>query len=175
MAAWLAAAGARRCWWGGSGTTSAGARRCAALRDAGVDAGWRSTTERPTGTCVVLVLRAGERTMMPDPGANDALGPEDLPDELLAAGAHLHVAGYALLRRGLASGGALGDRARRERGMTVSVDPSSAALLSPAFLELARRRRAAAAERGGGAARSRASAIPVARPARWRSASARSW
>jgi sugar/nucleoside kinase (ribokinase family) len=54
---------------------------------------------------------------------------------LLVAGGHLHVAGYALLRAGSrpAARGAI-SRALG-RGMTVSVDPSSAALLSPEFLD----------------------------------------
>ena len=33
----------------------------------------------PTGTCVVLVEPGGERSMLPDAGANDALTPGDLP------------------------------------------------------------------------------------------------
>ena len=67
--------------------------------------------ERPTGTCIVLVGPDGERTMVPDPGANDGLAAGDLPDELLGAGGHLHVGGYSLLRDGLAAGCRGGDRA----------------------------------------------------------------
>ncbi len=71
----------------------------------------------------------------PTPGANDALAPEDLPDDVLAAGGHLHVVGYALLRPG-SRPAALEAMARaRASGMTVSVDPSSSALLSDAFLD----------------------------------------
>ena len=55
--------------------------------------------QRPTGTCVVLVAPGGERTMLPDPGANDALSIDDLPDDAFAGGV-LHVSGYALLRHG---------------------------------------------------------------------------
>ena len=53
--------------------------------------------ERSTGTCVVLVAPGGERTMLPDPGANDALAATDLPE---FDGDILHVSGYALLRPG---------------------------------------------------------------------------
>ena len=56
--------------------------------------------ELSTGTCVVLVGPDGERTMVPDAGANEGLDEEDLADELLAAGGHLHVSGYALFRPG---------------------------------------------------------------------------
>jgi ribokinase len=91
----------------------------------GVDVHVTVDYERPTGTCVVLVDGGGERTMLPDPGANDAPLPE------IPLGEHLHVVGYALLRDGpRASALAAIDRARAA-GMTVSVDPSSWALLRP--------------------------------------------
>ena len=91
----------------------------------GVDVHVTVDYERPTGTCVVLVDGGGERTMLPDPGANDAPLPE------IPLGEHLHVVGYALLRDGArASALAAIDRARAA-GMTVSVDPSSWALLRP--------------------------------------------
>jgi sugar/nucleoside kinase (ribokinase family) len=93
--------------------------------------------ERPTGTCIVLVGPDGERTMVPDAGANDGLAASDLPDELLSAGAHLHVGGYALLRDGSRPAATAAIARARKRGLTVSVDPSSAALLSPAFVAAA--------------------------------------
>jgi sugar/nucleoside kinase (ribokinase family) len=72
--------------------------------------------------------------MVPDPGANDALAPGALPP-----GEHLHVTGYGLLREGSRPAMAAALAAARERGMTISVDPSSAAPLAAAgaarFLE----------------------------------------
>ena len=105
------------------------------LRVAGVDARLAVDPELPTGTCVVLVGPDGERTMAPDAGANDALTEIDLADELLASADHLHVAGYALLRAGSRPAARAAIARAVERGMTVSVDPSSAALLSPEFLD----------------------------------------
>jgi ribokinase len=81
--------------------------------------------ERPTGTCVVLVGPDGERTMLPDPGANDAPLPE------IPLGKHLHVVGYALLRDGPRASALAAIERARAAGMTVSVDPSSWALLRP--------------------------------------------
>jgi ribokinase len=90
----------------------------------------------PTGTCVVLVAPDGERTMFPDAGANGALAAGDLPGDLLEAGSHLHVSGYALLRDGSrAAALSAMDRAGAV-GMSVSVDPSSAALLSGGLRQL---------------------------------------
>ncbi|MGZ8650433.1 MAG: carbohydrate kinase family protein, partial [Solirubrobacteraceae bacterium] len=85
-------------------------------------------------TCIVLVGLDGERTMVPDPGANDGLSAGDLPDELLGSRGHLHVGGYSLLRDRSRAAAMAAIANARDRGVTVSVDPSSAALLSPGFL-----------------------------------------
>jgi sugar/nucleoside kinase (ribokinase family) len=86
---------------------------------------------------VVLVGADGERTMVPDSGANDALREEDLAEDLLSPGGHLHVAGYALLREGSRAAAQGAIRRASRAGMSVSVDPSSSALLSAAFLDWA--------------------------------------
>lgn len=107
----------------------------AELQAAGVDTRLAVDRERPTGTCVVLVGLDGERSMVPDPGANDRLEEGDLPDELLTEGAHLHLTGYSLVREGSRPAARAAIARARGRGMSVSVDPSSAALLAPAFLD----------------------------------------
>jgi ribokinase len=135
-AAWLAAAGAGTVFVGRVGDDERGQSAREALRAAGVDAWLAVDSERPTGTCIVLVAPDGERTMVPDAGANDALAPEDVPDALFAAGRHLHVSGYALLRSGSRPAARFAIDRARSHGMTVSVDPSSAALLSAQFLEV---------------------------------------
>jgi ribokinase len=137
-AAWLAAAGIRPALVARVGEDERGRAAGAELRAAGVDPRLTADPERATGTCIVLVSPDGERAMIPDAGAGHRLAPGDLPDELLGPGRHLHVAGYALLRPGSrAAARSAIERARAHR-MTVSVDPSSAALLSPAFFDLAR-------------------------------------
>lgn len=137
-AAWLAAAGAAPVLVGRVGDDDRGRAARDELRGLGVDARLASDPGLPTGTCVVLVGPDGERTMAPDAGANDALAPEDLADELLAAGSHLHLSGYALLRSGSRPAALAAIARARDAGMTVSVDPSSAGLLSPSFAEDAR-------------------------------------
>ena len=82
-------------------------------------------SERPTGTCVVLVEPGGERTMLPDPGANDAPLPQ------IPLGDHLHVVGYVLLRDTPRASALAAIERARAAGMTVSVDPSSWALIRP--------------------------------------------
>jgi sugar/nucleoside kinase (ribokinase family) len=91
----------------------------------GVDVRAAVDPDRPTGTCVVLVEPGGERTMLPDPGANDGPLPE------VPLGEHLHVVGYALLRDGPRASALAAIERARAAGMTVSVDPSSWALIRP--------------------------------------------
>jgi sugar/nucleoside kinase (ribokinase family) len=134
-AAWLAVAGADTVLVGRVGDDERGRAARDELRAAGVDALLAADPELPTGTCLVLVGPDGERTMAPDAGANDGLSEADVPDDVLAPGAHLHVAGYALLRPGSRQAARSAITRALQRGMTVSVDPSSAALLSPAFLD----------------------------------------
>jgi sugar/nucleoside kinase (ribokinase family) len=142
VAAWLAVAGAGATLVARAGDDDAGRGAVERLRDHGVTPRVALDPDRPTGTCVVLVAPGGERSMLPDAGANGALAPEDLPGDAFAAGAHLHLTGYPLLRDGAPRAAAL-EALRRARaaGMTVSLDPSSSAPLAafgPArFLALA--------------------------------------
>jgi ribokinase len=138
VSAWAAVArgaGAPPVLAGRIGADERGRAAEAELRAAGVETRLSVDAERPTGTCVVLVGPDGERSMVPDPGANDRLAERDLPDELLVEGTHLHLTGYTLVRDGSRAAGRAAIARARERGMSVSVDPSSAALLSPAFLD----------------------------------------
>ncbi len=133
VAAWLARAGAPVTLIGRVGDDPAGRAAADGLRAEGVDLRLSVDPELPTGTCIVLVEPGGERTMLPDPGANAALVAEPLP----AGAIHLHVAGYALLRPGSRAAARALIAAARDAGATVSVDPSSAAPLAaaPRFLD----------------------------------------
>jgi ribokinase len=131
VAAWLAVAGAPVTLVARAGADEAGRHAVDLLRGHGVTSAVAFDADAATGTCVVLVAPGGERTMLPDAGANAALSAADLPAGAFAAGAHLHVAGYTLLRDGPPHEAAL-DALRRARaaGMTTSLDPSSAAPLA---------------------------------------------
>jgi sugar/nucleoside kinase (ribokinase family) len=138
VAAWLAVAGAASpALVGRVGDDTQGAAAASELAALGVDAHLTKDGKEGTGTCIVLVAPGGERSMLPDAGANDALAVDDLPDSLLLAGGHLHVVGYTLLREGSRPAALAAIARAKAAGMTVSVDPSSAALLSPEFLDLA--------------------------------------
>jgi sugar/nucleoside kinase (ribokinase family) len=68
--------------------------------------------------------------MLPDRGANDRLPEEHLPRQLFRPGAHLHVAGYALLGAGSRAAARAALALAAMADMTVSVTPSSAAPLA---------------------------------------------
>jgi sugar/nucleoside kinase (ribokinase family) len=136
VAAWLGFAGASPVLVARVGDDVRGVSAGAELRATDVDTRLAFDGEHPTGTCVVLVAPGGERSMLPDPGANAFLAPEDLPEDVLAAGDHLHVSGYSLVRPGPRPAALAAIARAAEAGMSVSVDPSSAALLGREFLDL---------------------------------------
>ena len=81
-----------------------------------------------TGTCVVLVGSDGERTMVPDAGANANFAPGHLDAAHFAQGRHLHVSGYAIFSAARAVALHALSLAR-SAGMTISVGAASAAPL----------------------------------------------
>lgn len=111
------------------------------MRRAGVQTCLARDAKLPTGKVFVMVDGEGERTMITDRGASEALGPEDVPESFFIPDSHLHLTGYMF------SGGSRLEAAKKalrlagEAGMSVSVDPSSAPLLesigSGRFLEWA--------------------------------------
>jgi sugar/nucleoside kinase (ribokinase family) len=130
VAAWLAEARALPvALVARAGADVAGRGAVAELTAAGVDARVALDADRATGTCVVVIGADGERTMLPDRGANLALAPDDLPAELFRRGGHLHLSGYVLLHDGPRAAGLCALDHAHEAGMTISIDPASAAPL----------------------------------------------
>jgi ribokinase len=125
VAAWLARAGVPVTLVGRVGADALADVALAGL--GGVELHVACDAERPTGVCVVLVGPDGERTMLPDPGANDDLASVELP-----RGDVLHLSAYSLLRPGPrgAARAALGQA--RAAGMKVSLDAASAVPLAAA-------------------------------------------
>ena len=129
VACWLARQGVPTSYVGRVGDDPLGRESVVALHGCGVTTYVSHDHERTTGTCVVLVEPGGERSMLPDSGANTTLTPADLPREPFRPGAHLHLSGYTLLNEGCREAALAAIAMAREVGMTVSVDPSSAAPL----------------------------------------------
>ena len=130
VAVWLAAQGVPTSYVGRVGDDALGRESVAALTDCGVTA-WVSTEpDLTTGTCIVLVEPGGERSMLPDAGANATLTAADLPQRAFRPGGHLHLSGYTLLNPGSRDAGLAALSMAAAADMTVSVDPSSAAPLA---------------------------------------------
>jgi sugar/nucleoside kinase (ribokinase family) len=127
-AAWLSRVGESATFVGAIGDDAAGQSQVESLHRLGVDVRFRVDRTRPTGTCLVLVAPTGERTMVPDPGANLSLLEHDVPTDEFRPGDHLHVSGYALLRDSRDAALHAMTAATRA-GLTVSVGAASAAPL----------------------------------------------
>jgi sugar/nucleoside kinase (ribokinase family) len=115
------------------GDDGAGTALAAGLAAAGVRTALHTVPGAVSGTIVALVEPGGERSMLADRGANDALAPADLP--ALAPGGHLHLSGYTLLGAVSRAAGRAALAAARAAGCTVSVDPASTAPLAEAGTE----------------------------------------
>jgi sugar/nucleoside kinase (ribokinase family) len=127
VAAWAVAAGAEASFVGCVGDELHGREAVARLSAAGVQVHVTTDPDRPTGTCIVLIDPARERTMIPSAGANASTGPRP---PLPQSADWLCLSGYPLLRTATSrwAAGVLADAKRR--GWSVAVDAASAAPLA---------------------------------------------
>lgn len=136
-AAWLAFCGADPVLVARVGDDVAGRRASEELTTTGVRCAFTIDPGAATCCVVVLVDGDGQRSMLPDRGAGKNLGPADLDPELLGGAEHLHLSGYVLLDSSSRDAGVAMLAAAREAGLTTSVDPQAAALITDpsAFLD----------------------------------------
>lgn len=135
VAAWLAVEGVEAAFVGRRGADITGRNRDMELMGYGIDARLVMDPERPTGTCVVMVTHKGARTMLSDPGANAALLPDDIPQDLFGPGAHLHLSGYSLLNEGSRKAALHAMHLARKTQMSITVDGGSNSHLKRAGAE----------------------------------------
>jgi len=91
-----------------------------------------------TGTCVILVNEAGERTMLPDPGANLQVHPDAVFDAAIEAADVLVMSAYSVLRPQTREMAVHAVCRARARGMNVVLDAASAAPIRDAGASLVR-------------------------------------
>ena len=127
-AAWLAHSGVETHFVGRVGDDAFGRFLEGEMERSGVESYLARDPSLATGKVFVLVDGAGERTMITDRGAGEALAPGDLPETLFTGG-HLHLSGYTLSGGGRRETALKALRLARAARMTVSVDPSSVPLL----------------------------------------------
>lgn len=128
-ACWLASLGRSVRLAAAVGDDAMGRGAVAQLEAAGVTFVGTVDPARPTGSCVVLVDADGERTMLPDRGANDALPVATVEAAVADRPAWLHLSGYTLLDDGSRPAALAAITAAAASEVPVSVDASSAAPL----------------------------------------------
>ena len=129
QAAWMAHLGATVTFAGRVGARDVGYHRQELTR-VGVRACLAVDPEADTGSIVIMVAPDGERTMFTDRGANHNLKKEDLPASLLDDADVLHLTGYSFCEPPLLEVALWLLGQARSRGLTVTVDPGSAAFLA---------------------------------------------
>ncbi|TWE22062.1 sugar/nucleoside kinase (ribokinase family) [Prauserella muralis] len=129
-ARWLRLAGVEPVLLARVGDDAAGRLVSAELARAGVACAFAVDPDAPTCTVVVLVGDGGQRSMLADRGAGERLRPADVTGPALRTAAHVHVSGYVLLDPASRPAGLAALAAAREAGLTSSVDPQAAALLT---------------------------------------------
>ena len=138
-AAWLATFDEQPRLLAAVGDDDLGRRAVDELTDAGVHFVGPVRPDVGTGACVVLVGPDGERTMLPDRGANDRLPISAIVESFDPLPGWLHLSGYTLLGEGSRNAGKAALSAALAAGCTVSVDAASAAPLksvgAAAFLD----------------------------------------
>lgn len=126
-ACWLASLGERPQLLAARGDDALGQLAADALIAAGVAHLGPVLEGVATGTCVVLVDETGERSMLPDRGANDRLPLAAVVSGLDPMPGWVHVSGYAVLHEGSRNAGRAALSAGLAGGAVVSVDAASAA------------------------------------------------
>lgn len=125
VAVWLARLGQPVTFIGRIGDDIFGRWLADDLRAEGVRPELVVDQHRNTAAIQVLVEPGGERTMVPDRGANAAWAAGDIPADLIAHAELLHVVGYALLDRESQPGALAAMTIARGHGVPISLDPSS--------------------------------------------------
>jgi sugar/nucleoside kinase (ribokinase family) len=118
------------------GDDVAGRRASEELTTTGVRCAFTIDPGAATCTVVVLVDGDGQRSMLPDRGAGKNLAASDLDPALLRAARHLHLSGYVLLDEETREAGLAMLAAAHAAGLTTSVDPQAAALITDPALFL---------------------------------------
>ncbi|RLV57579.1 sugar kinase [Aeromicrobium phragmitis] len=133
-AAWLGHLGAPTRFVGKVGADGVG-RHGDALANVGVEARLVPDPVLPTATIVLTLDDDADRTMFVDRAANSALGVDDLDESMWDGVEWLHLTGYTFFDPATLPVAQHLVRAARERGVGVSVDPSSTGFLRQCGVE----------------------------------------
>lgn len=127
-AAWLGFAGAEVDFVGLVGTGDV-ERHSAVLSELGVTTHLTAHPTLPTGAIVVLV-DGQNRSMLTERGANAALGPDLVTDDLLDSAALVHFSGYSIFESAEPQAFRRLIERAASRGVGISIDPGSAGFIA---------------------------------------------
>jgi ribokinase len=130
VAVWLARLGRQVTFVGRLGDDLFGRWLAADLSAEGVEGVLTVDHHLRTAAIQVLVEPGGERTMVPDRGANAAWTGREAPESLIAKADLLHVVGYVMLDAESRRGALQAVEHARAHGVPISLDPSSHAPLA---------------------------------------------
>jgi ribokinase len=125
VAAWIARSGVPAGFVGKVGADVFGDLVVADLEREGVAAHVSRTKEHDTGVILVLIDRAGQRSMVTNQAADFHLLPEDLPEAALAACGHVHITAWSLFTSPPRAAAIRAAQVAKAAGATVSFDPAS--------------------------------------------------
>ena len=125
VAAWIARCGMPAGFVGMVGADVFGDLVVADLEREGVAAHVVRTQEHDTGVILVLIDRAGQRSMVTNQAADFHLEPEDLPKPALEACGHAHITAWSLFTDPPRAAAIRAAQIAKAAGATVSFDPAS--------------------------------------------------
>jgi ribokinase len=125
VAAWVARSGMPAGFVGKVGADVFGDLVVADLEREGVAAHVSRTKEHDTGVILVLIDRAGQRSMVTNQAADFHLLPEDLPEAALTACEYVHITAWSLFTNPPRAAAIRAAQLAKAAGATVSFDPAS--------------------------------------------------
>jgi ribokinase len=125
VATWIARVGMPAGFVGKVGADVFGDLVVADLEREGVQAHVTRTAEHDTGVILVLIDRAGQRSMVTNQGADFHLLPEDLPEAALQVAAHVHITAWSLFTEPPRTAAIRAAQIAKAAGATISFDPAS--------------------------------------------------
>ncbi|HET9223726.1 MAG TPA: PfkB family carbohydrate kinase [Roseiflexaceae bacterium] len=125
VAAWIARVGMPAGFVGMVGADPLGDLIVEDMRREGVELHVSRTAKRDTGVILVLIDRAGQRSMVTNQGADFYLTPAELPDDALRACSHVHITAWSLFTDPPRAAAIRAAQIAKAGGATVSFDPAS--------------------------------------------------
>lgn len=125
VATWVARLGAPAAFVGAVGTDAFGDLIVADLAREGVQGHITRTPNHDTGVIVVMIDKAGQRSMITNQGADFHLYPEHIPVAVIQQAAHVHITAWSLFSDPPRAAALYAAQIAKAAGATVSFDPAS--------------------------------------------------